>query len=315
MFTQNGENMRFLYLVPKAIFDNKMSRVRFHMIKALSKISEVKYSGPGWKRYNIKEMVSQFKPDMIITYLIPDSPKNYGIKTPVCTICNEMYNIEEALVSINKLKPDLLIYHYKNDKPLWNYTKNVKFVNLPQCAEKTIFKDYNLPKKYDIIVGGVMGNEFYPLRTRLNKLTTRKLSKRWKCLVKGHPGYKLTNANNNSELIKFAKIINQSKITLTCTSQFKYALGKYVEIPMCNSLMGGDLPDERQDFFRSIMIVLDLKDSDEVLINKLEYYLKNDGKRKDLSKKGMDLILANYTHEHYAQRFIKVARDFLGGKI
>lgn len=307
--------MRFLYLVPKTIFDNKMSRVRFHMIKALSKISEVKYSGPGWEKYNIKELASQFKPDMIITYLITNSPKNYGIKIPICTICNEMYNVEQSLDSINKLKPDLLIYHYKNDKPLWNYTKNVKFVNLPQCAEKTIFKDYNLQKKYDIIVGGIMGREFYPFRTRFNELLTRKLSKRWKCYLKPHPGYKFTNASSSSELINFAKIINQSKITLTCSSKFKYALGKYVEIPMCNSLMAGDLPGERQDFFRSIMIVLDPKDSDEILINKLEYYLKDDGKRKVLSKKGMDLTLANYTHEHYAQRFIKVAKDFLGGRI
>ena len=44
--------MKILYLVKKQTYVTKMSRVRFHGIKALEKLVEVKYSGPGWSDYD-----------------------------------------------------------------------------------------------------------------------------------------------------------------------------------------------------------------------------------------------------------------------
>ena len=51
--------MKILYLVKKQTYVMKMSRVRFHGIKALEKLVEVKYSGPGWDNYDNNLTVQQ----------------------------------------------------------------------------------------------------------------------------------------------------------------------------------------------------------------------------------------------------------------
>ena len=42
---------------------------------------------------------------------------------------------------------------------------NIKFVYIGHCAEKTIFKNYNIPKEYDILVAGCISTH-YPLRNK-----------------------------------------------------------------------------------------------------------------------------------------------------
>ena len=51
--------MKILFLVKKDTFFKKMSRVRFHGIKALEKLIEVKYSGPGWDDYDENKTVQE----------------------------------------------------------------------------------------------------------------------------------------------------------------------------------------------------------------------------------------------------------------
>lgn len=308
--------MRILHLVPKDIYDCKMSRVRFHAIEAIGKKVPLKYDGPGWAGYKgIQDSCNTFKPNLIITYLFPGTPKDRGITIPLCTIFNEMYNIEQSLPELNKLNPDIVIHHYKNDMNLWKEkTGNMTFIHLPQCAEKTIFKDYQKPKKYDILLTGVLSPEYYPFRYRLHNIVKNHLSKKWRYHVRPHPGYKKSKAYNNNELINYAQMINESQITLACTSKFKYALGKYAEIPMCNSVLAGDIPDERQEFFRSFMLELNPKNSDLDIAIKIDNFLKDKNKVIERSKKGMDLVTGNYTHEHYAERFLKKIENYLGGK-
>ena len=293
-----------------------MSRVRFHSIEAIGKISELLISGPGWPGYKgIKPICDSFKPNLIIPYLMPETPKEREITIPVCVICNEMYNIEQFIPVMQRTKPDIYIYHYANDMKLWKgKTGDTTFINLPQCGEKTIFKDYALPKKYDLLVVGIISPHYYPFRSRLSTIVEKYLSKKWKYHKRQHPGYRKTNAFNNTELISYAKMINESKITLTCTSKFKYALGKHAEIPMCNSVLAGDTPNERQDFFKSFMLTLNTNDSDEVIVNKIDSLLRNENELKKRSKKGMDEMLANYTHEHYAKRFLAAIERYFRGK-
>ena len=310
--------MRILHLVPKELYDTKMSRVKFHAMDAIGKLTTLKYDGPGWPGYKgIKPACDSFKPDLIISYwAISDTPKEIGITIPLCIIRNEMYDIKKSLPIVQRTNPDISIYHYANDMKLWKgKTGNTTYINLPQCGEKTIFKDYGLPKKYDLLVVGVLSSGVYPFRTRLNGIADSYLSKKWKYRRRRHPGYNKTKASNNAEPISYARMINESKITLACTSKFKYALGKYVEIPMCNSVLAGDIPDERQDFFKSFMLTLNTGDSNEVIINKIESLLRNESELKKRSKKGMDEMLANYTHEHYAKRFLSKIDAYLGGKL
>ena len=82
-------------------------------------------------------------------------------------------------------------------------------------------------------------------------------------------------------MIEYAKIISRSKICLACTSKYKYRLGKYVEILLAGSVLGGDIPDDEIDI-KNCLIELDMSMSDNEIVNKLDYYLTN---VKELYKK------------------------------
>jgi len=302
--------MRILHLCNKEWFDKRMDRNRDHSINAIGKLCELKKSGPGWKGFTSAEIeVEKHKADLVIWYKPLTILGYQKVKVPKCIRYNEMYAIDATKKEIIKSKSNLIICHHEND--IKNYkTIQAQFFHIPHCAEKSIFKDYKLNKKYDITIVGMI-SWAYPLREKLYNLMQTKLSKEWNCDRKKHPGYKITNAVNENEAVTFANYVNESKITMTCSSKFKYALSKYAEIPMCNSILAGDLPDERQDFFRQFMIILDLKDSDEIIINKLRPFLTDDKKRKELSEKGMRLALENMTQEHYAKQFMKIAEKII----
>ena len=51
--------MKILFLVNKQTYHTKMSRVRFHGIRALEKIATVKYWGLNWENYNPNLTVQQ----------------------------------------------------------------------------------------------------------------------------------------------------------------------------------------------------------------------------------------------------------------
>ncbi len=306
--------MRILHLVSKETYDHKLSRVRFHAIDAIGRMCTVKRTGPGWAGFTSADQeVKNFKPNFVIWYKPLTIPGYEKVNVPKCTRYNEMYAIGSTKKEIIKSKSDLVICHHSND--IKNY-KGVpaKFVHIPHCAEKAIFKDYGLPKKYDVSLVGMI-SWAYPFRERLHRLLYNKLPRHWKYERKKHPGYKIGHTLTEEEPRKFAQFVNQSKITLTCSSKFKYALSKYAEIPMCNSILAGDLPDERQDFFRQFMIVLDPNDSDGTIINKLNSYLVDDKKRQELSNKGMNIALQNMTQEHYAKNFLDTANAYLQGKL
>jgi len=66
--------INILYLVDKKTYLTKMSRVRFHGIEELSKITNLKIHGPGWDNYentrsvshNIRKLKKDF--DIVIAY-------------------------------------------------------------------------------------------------------------------------------------------------------------------------------------------------------------------------------------------------------
>ena len=70
--------LNILYLCDKDIYDTKMSRVRFHGMRAIGKRKDVNlvWSGPKWKDYNKNKSVSEnikniykgSKPDIVVAY-------------------------------------------------------------------------------------------------------------------------------------------------------------------------------------------------------------------------------------------------------
>ena len=69
--------MKVLYLCNKNYYLTKMSRVRFHSMKAIEKVTDFKWSGPNWENFNneltVQENINnlykgQEKPDVVVGF-------------------------------------------------------------------------------------------------------------------------------------------------------------------------------------------------------------------------------------------------------
>lgn len=315
--------MKMIYLCPRYWYLHKMSRVRFHQIQAIGNLIEMVWSGPGWDNYdnnqaveeNIQRLYGDHRPDMIIVF---DMDKNIkGLchtSIPTCMIMNEMHDPlgskEAAYKMLVESCFDFIVCHHLNEMnhPVFNSLKG-KMVNISHCANKEIFKDYNLKKDTDVLLCGSLRLEKYQLRRKFVSVIDRLIGLGYKAKVHESPNGIQTDAFTNRYLIDFAKAINSSRICLTCSSIYKCAFGKYVEIPMCRSLLAGDLPDERHEFFEQFMLVIDPDDTEDQMVAKIVSCLEGDDivYRTNL---GFNLS-QDYGMDSYANKFIEAASLFL----
>ena len=308
--------MKILFLCNKQTYLTKMSRVRFHGIEALSKISEVTYWGLNWPNYNsnlnVQENLDKLetKFDICIAYK-PLELKNFKYITPVkCIRYNEMWDINWTLKEIKESGAQLVICHHLNDCQQYKKMNipDVKFVYVGHCAKKSIFKNYNINKEYDILLAGCLGSH-YPLRCRFYNLL-EKLKKKYKCYIHPHPGYNLNDSYTDKYLKEMAITINKSRIVLTDTGKPRSRYGKYIEIPMCESAaICGDLPDDNADDY-SFVIEVNMKMNDDEIIEKISYYLDNENERLKKVELGKEFS-SNYTQEHYAERLLEQINGFI----
>lgn len=285
-----------LYLVDKNQYITKMSRVRFHAIDALSRLTNLIFWGPGWRHYdktdtvdnNIKNMGLDI--DAIIAYkpgILVDFHKSKYLKV---MSYNEMWDEPYTVNEINMGKPDLVICHHENDMTIYK-TRRFKELNsyaryhhIGHSAENRIFFDKGYDKPIDVLLSGSIGRH-YPLRKRLREIIKR-MPKRFRCEEYAHPGYIHSDAFTDAYLKDYAENINKAKICISCTSKYKYRLGKMIEIPMCGSVLGCDVPGQDEEEFRDVMIVFEDSDTDQDIIDKLTYYLDHPEELEVIRQKG-----------------------------
>lgn len=308
--------MKILYLCSKKTLDTKMSRVRFHGIRALEKLAEVHYSGIGWPDYdnnqtvqeNIDKMNQKF--DIVIVYK-PLELKNFkDVKLPKCIRYNEMYDVKWTLKEIRESGCQLIICHHLNDCEMYQQMNKpgLKFVYIGHCAEKTIFKNYGIDTEYDVLIAGCVSRH-YPLRNKFLQILPE-LRKKYRCHQHPHPGYDLIDAHTDRYLKEMAIAINKARITLTDTGLPRSRYGKYIEVPMCGtSAICGDLPDDTADDYGYVIEVSN-KMTHQQIYDKICYYLDNEDKRLEKVQKGIEFA-NNYSQEHYAERLLKEINEFL----
>lgn len=303
--------IKLLFLCDKKYWDNKMSRVRFHSAEAIFRHKSIKAvkDGPGfdgWK--DAENSVKKHSPDIIFWFKPLEINGYQNISIPKVISYNEMYDVESTKNEILKSNSNIIICHLKNDMIKYK-NMNFNLYNLPHCIEKNIFKNYNENKKYDVLLAGVISDKIYPLRYKFQKIIKDNLLKNLNVKILNHPGYRIKNVNE--QVINYAKELNRSKVVLSCSSIYKYALAKYVEVPACNSLLIADLPDERYDLFKDLIIPIDKKMSDNEIVNIINYWVKSDFERNKKINLNYKKIIENYTQEHYADKFYNIITNYL----
>lgn len=328
--------LNLLYLINHETYIKKMSRVRIHAMNAIGKLTNLHIWGLNWDSYDnektVQENIDLHFPDIVFDCVIVYKPlelKEFcNVKFTKCITYNEMYDFNETLKEIEQSMANIVICHHENDMKTYqeyykNYhgqkNKNVKFTHIPHCAESTIFKDWNLPKEYDILVCGrlncknTLGESHYPLRDRMSSLI-KKFPSKYKCGIHKHPKSMNNDSHTDKYLIEFAKAINSAKICISCSGLPKSRFGKYIEIPMCNTVHCADLPEQDHGIFENMLIQIDMNMSDDEIIDKIIYYLENELELNKLRSVGYEWS-KNYTQEHYASRFMSALIDFNDGEL
>ena len=308
--------MKIAYLCDKEHYLKKMSRVRFHSMEAIEKMSTFLWSGPNWENWDNNKTVDEnleinnFSPDLIVGYKPLEIKGFADSKFIKCLRYNEMYDDDWTRKEINQSAADIVVCHHKNDWEDWKdrkFHKPVNFINIPHCAERTVFKDYKLPKIHDVLLVGAINvttkfGQHYPLRQKMLEVLAE-MSDDYKVGVYQHPGYILGDAHKNTYAIDFAKAINSAKICVTCSGMPKSRFGKYVEIPACRTAIAADIPNEEQETFKKFVIEINTEDDNKTIIENLKKYLDNPKELEKVSYRGW-MLMQKYTQEWYASVFI-----------
>lgn len=307
--------MKILYLCDRYYWEKKTSRVRFHAIDALFRdpsVSGIK-DGPGFPEWkDVPTSVERHNPDFIFWYMPLRMEGHDKVTVPKILSYNEAYAIKGVTKEVTESKTDIVIFHYLNTmKDFPHLHSACQMINIPHCVEKNIFKDYHLPKCYDILFTGAHGKNFYPLRSRLYKMIKKGCFN--KCIVKirEHPGKRIDTVD--TQVIEYAQDINKAKLVFTCSMTLKNAVAKYSEIPACNSLLIGDLPDERHEFFKEFLVEITNEMSDKAIVDVVSYWLSHTKEREERARRGMALTLSNNTQEHYTKKVIETLSSYRHG--
>lgn len=323
--------MNILHLVPRDTFERKMSRERFSWMDAVAdqvRPHGVHTTGPGWKdwhdelsaRDNVRvylsertgEQARESLPHLIMAYEVEGLA---GSPIPVCVILQEAYNRPKTLKLLADTDPALVIFTYQNEMAQYHAELEAagrQVTVIPHSADDTVFKDYGLPKTIDILIAGNMNAEIYPFRARLARLAWRELRKRgYSVQWLPHPGYTLPpKAGLVGE--QYARLLNASRLVITCTSRYKYALAKLAEIPLCRALPVSDLPAERQVFFSKTMLNVEPWMLDREILTRIEDVLDDEAEWLRRVQLAHDKIDQRLPMRFWAERFIYWGRRFLG---
>lgn len=133
-------------------------------------------------------------------------------------------------------------------------------------------------KTIDILSCGNIHEVIYSLRYSIYKLVEKHNFKTFR--------YKMSYDN----LEKLKNCINSSWITISCTSIYYYFVRKYIEILQCGSVPAGDITNEGLYIIGYNFIYLDLKMSNEYILDKLSYYISNKNILINIVKQGKEQI-------------------------
>jgi glycosyltransferase involved in cell wall biosynthesis len=175
-----------------------------------------------------------------------------------------------------------------------------------------IFKDYGLPKQYDVMLFGRLAEFMYPLRVHFDKILRTQTDIRY--YQRGNPPY-LFYDNDETEYgipIRgaYAKAINQSHIFLTCCTKYKISVMKLFEALACKALLMCDKPYGAEQ-----LGLIDGETFVEVdennFLEKIRYYLKRPDEMKRITENGYRLAHARHTVEKRAVEFKELLEKFI----
>ena len=231
---------------------------------------------------------------------------------PSVMILNKEYkNIEKKIQFINQNNIDIVFTPHHKYKE-WEVHTNAKFYKLPFAANRDIFKDWKLEKKYDLgftgnlfnskyYKSGIMGPEFNNIRERISDELSKDVYNNISMYL---------NGNSYIHGSDYGKLINSSKIWLCTPSATQLVGTRFYDIMGSCSLLFCKESDVYTDLFEPGVHCVTFKDDLSDFREKLFYYLEHDDERNKIIENAHKLFLNNHTWEHRVDQFIENIREY-----
>lgn len=305
-------------------YRQRMSKNYIQFIDYLREFSQkykIIYAGygiPNFKQgYSIFQLIKMYcKTDNPILYVCDIRGLNLARNIDTYEKALKIFDFEDVMGkvdiivnNVNRHGYDLVLY--KNDcsdvEMIKNNCPGIKFARYDHYIDDDIFRDYGLEKIYDIICFGTVDYGCYPFRKRLFELVQK--SGKFNIKMVEHPGYG-TNRKHNIINGELSKLLNQSKICIVTPSTLEFMLKKYSEAALSKCCMAGRIPKYNGEKYDGALIELNEKMTDAEIVDKLQKYLDNYDKIKDLEDKAYKVAKDNYTFKTGLKHWENIIDEF-----
>lgn len=270
-------------LFPRVYYERKMSLVRRDVVRKMRNVSDgskwlATISGQGWHDWNdslsLRANLDSIMPhaDALFWYKPHGNPKD-GVATikgmhdwdgPRFMSYNECWWPDQrALNEAIATQTTHVVIHHANDIENWigHEKHGITVRHIPHCAEPMWFNNHPPAiesRPLNVIVTGALAPTIYPLRCHVANLVS--CGQIESSIVRNHPGYRLRSEwDCDQQAVAYANALQASKLSMCCSSIYRYALAKYIESWMAGCVVVGDLPDDPVycDAFGDLQIVID----------------------------------------------------------
>jgi hypothetical protein len=177
---------------------------------------------------------------------------------------------------------------------------------IPHHLDMLIYRDYGLPKLFDVLLYGNTDASIYPFRRRLRDLLANSLLR---VRIVEDPCYDAFDPDRCGESL--VRAINQSWISIATPSRFDYLVAKYFEIGACGSVVAGKMPPQGEAIWRDRHIRLTEEMTDEEITATLTAALLSPDRLRQISEEMRCEIHRNYSLGSYCNRLVSVVQDIM----
>ena len=168
-----------------------------------------------------------------------------------------------------------IVYSMKHQffkEKLLQFDKNYNIYTLHHYFHLNMFPNKIEKKEYDILLYGFSEKRQYPLRAFFKKVLENNKDK-FKIKIIPLPHYKLKPWSVIGN--QLYKEISKSYITIATTSKYDFFLKKYQEIPLCGSMIMGNIPTNYSDIYTKDTIINIESMNENEIIQKIRNNLSN----------------------------------------
>ncbi|MFC7394380.1 glycosyltransferase [Scopulibacillus cellulosilyticus] len=251
-------------------------------------------------------LLNDFKPDYCpFIRRLGDSPIPYGI---IMHDLKYKMHLRKSFIEQENVRHIFSIYRDPFIKYFGEFQD--RMIWFPHHVPDSIFKDYSLPKTTDILMSGALWPHIYPFRNKMYQVL--KSHPQFKYIP--HPGYQDVNEQNSDIFVgeRYAKLINQSKIFLTCDSAEHFALLKYYEVLASGTLLLAPSNPELQELgFEDGKTIVEI--NEENFMEKIQFYLQHDHERELIVKQGLNMVKERHTTAKRVQEILGHIQNIING--